>query len=134
MLYFGYLCNQYLSPLTLSVRISLSRGVLDTTLCDKVWQWLAAGRWFSPGTPVSSTDKTDRHDITEILLKVALNTITLTLCSVHYYLNSIVFALLKESSKLAIVNELINILLKGKKKRYKIVYINMNYILYLIKM
>jgi hypothetical protein len=31
-------------------------------------------RWFSPGTPVSSTNKTDRHDITEILLKVGLNT------------------------------------------------------------
>jgi hypothetical protein len=31
--------------------------------------------WFSPGPPVSSTNKTDRHDITEILLKVALNTI-----------------------------------------------------------
>jgi len=30
------------------------------------------GRWFSPGTPVSSTNKTDRHDVTEILLKVAL--------------------------------------------------------------
>jgi hypothetical protein len=29
---------------------------------------------FSPGTPVSSTNKTDCHDITEILLKVALNT------------------------------------------------------------
>jgi hypothetical protein len=27
-------------------------------------------RWFSPGPPVSSTNKTDRHDITEILLKV----------------------------------------------------------------
>jgi hypothetical protein len=37
-----------------------------------------AGRWFSQGTPVSSTNKTDLHDITEILLKVALNTITLT--------------------------------------------------------
>jgi hypothetical protein len=37
-----------------------------------------AGWWFSLGTPVSSTNKsikTDRHDITEILLKVALNTI-----------------------------------------------------------
>ena len=31
--------------------------------------------WFSPGTPVSSTNKTDRLDIAEILLKVALNTI-----------------------------------------------------------
>jgi hypothetical protein len=29
---------------------------------------------FSPGTPVSSTTKTGRHDITEILLKVALST------------------------------------------------------------
>jgi len=28
-------------------------------------------------TPISSTNKTDRHNITEILLKVALNTITL---------------------------------------------------------
>ena len=31
---------------------------------------------FFPGTPVSSTNKTDHNDITEILLKVALNTIT----------------------------------------------------------
>jgi hypothetical protein len=31
--------------------------------------------WFSAGTPVSSTNKTDHHDITEILLKVALKTI-----------------------------------------------------------
>jgi len=36
-----------------------------------------AGRWFSPGNPVSSTNKADCHDIAEILLKVALNTITL---------------------------------------------------------
>jgi len=35
--------------------------------------------WFYPGTSVFSTNKTDRHDITEILLKVALNTITLIL-------------------------------------------------------
>ena len=37
---------------------------------------IAAGRWFSTGTPVSPTNKTDRHDIAEILLKVALSTIT----------------------------------------------------------
>jgi len=42
-------------------------GVLDATLCDKVCQWLAVGRWFSPGAPVSATNKADRHDITEIL-------------------------------------------------------------------
>ena len=51
------------------------RGVLDTTLCDQVCQWLATGQWFSPGTPFSTSNKTDRHDITEILLKVTLNTI-----------------------------------------------------------
>jgi hypothetical protein len=37
------------------------------------------GQWFSPDTPVSSTNKTDCHDIAEILLKVVLNTITFTL-------------------------------------------------------
>jgi hypothetical protein len=73
---YNYLWNQCLSPLTLLVRILLRQGVPNTTLCDKVCQWLAAGRWLSLGTPVSSINKTDRHDITEILLKVALNTIT----------------------------------------------------------
>ena len=48
--------------------------VFDTTLCDQVCQWLESVQWFSPDTPdpVSSTNKT------EILLKVALNTKTLT--------------------------------------------------------
>jgi WD40 repeat protein len=35
---------------------------------------LAHGRWFSLGTLASSTTKTGRHDIAEILLKVGLNT------------------------------------------------------------
>ena len=52
------------------------RGVLDTTLFDKVCHLLVTGRWFSLGTLVSSTNKTDCQDIVEILLKVALNTIT----------------------------------------------------------
>ena len=42
---------------------------------DKVYQLLAHGRWFSPGTPASSTTKAGRHEIVEILMKVALNTI-----------------------------------------------------------
>ena len=71
---YDYLCNQCLSQQTLWVRLPLSRGVLDTTFCDKVCQWLAAGGWSSL---VSSINKTDRRDITEILLKVALNTINL---------------------------------------------------------
>jgi len=45
-----------------------------------------AGQCFSPGSPVSSTNKTDGHDITEILLKVALNTITLTLNYIERYM------------------------------------------------
>ena len=41
---------------------------------DKVYQLLAQGRWFSPCISDSSTTKTGRHDIAEMLLKVALNT------------------------------------------------------------
>ena len=75
---YNYLCNQCLSPLKLSVRTCSWWGVLNTTLSDKVCQWLAIGQWFSPCAPVSSTNKTNRHDIIEILLKVALNTINQT--------------------------------------------------------
>jgi len=60
------------------VRIPLRWGEVDTTLHDKVYQWLAAGQLFSAGTPVFSSNKIDRHDIAQIELKVALNTITLT--------------------------------------------------------
>jgi hypothetical protein len=45
-----------------------------TAACNKAYQLLSHCRWFSPGTPASSTTKTGRHDIAEILLKVALNT------------------------------------------------------------
>jgi len=41
---------------------------------DKVYQWLAHGRWFSAGTAAYSTTKTGRLNKAEILLKVALNT------------------------------------------------------------
>ena len=46
------------------------------TLCYKVCQWLVTGLFF-PVYSGSSTNKTDCHDITEILLKVAVNTINL---------------------------------------------------------
>ena len=49
------------------------RGVLDKTLCDKFC------RWFSASTPVSSINKIDGHDITEMLLKFALNAINQTI-------------------------------------------------------
>ena len=99
---YNYICNQCLSPLTLWVRIPIRRCALDKTLCEKVCHWLPAVRWFYPGTPVSSTNKTDLHDIAEILLKVALNTITPTLIKtkhtiwyVHtFFLLAIVFSVL----------------------------------------
>jgi hypothetical protein len=68
-------CNHVL-PLMLWARISTRARC--TTLCDKVCQWLATGRWISPGPAVSPTNKTERHDIAEILLKVALSTIKQT--------------------------------------------------------
>ena len=82
--------QEYLSPLMLWFRISIRARC--TTLCDKVCQWLATGRWFSPGPPVYSTNKTDRHDIAEILLKVVLNTINQTnkqtnLCCYPFFLS-----------------------------------------------
>ena len=64
---YNYMCNQCLLPLKLWVRIQFMVGLLKITLCDKVCQWLATGRWFSPDTLVSSINKTDRHDLTEIL-------------------------------------------------------------------
>jgi hypothetical protein len=53
----------------------------------KVCQWLAIGRWFSPGSPVSSTNTTARHDITEILLNVSLSSIHLILNLYHGVFN-----------------------------------------------
>ena len=75
-------------PLTLWVRTPLRRAEFDTTLCDKVFQRFVVDRWFYTrvGTSVSSTNKTDRYDIAEILFEVALNTITLTLNHLSIYL------------------------------------------------
>ena len=71
--------THYISLLTLWVRTPLRWCVLDTTLCDKVCQWLATGEWFSPGTLVPSTNKSDCHDTAEILLKAELSTINQTI-------------------------------------------------------
>ena len=75
---YNYLCNQCLSPLALWFWIPLRWGSLDSTLFEKVCQWLAEDWWFTLSTPVSSTNKTDCRDITEILLKVVLSTIQTT--------------------------------------------------------
>ena len=82
-------------PLTDHTRTSLTTEVAGSNPahsvvysiqhCDKVFLWLAVGWWFSLGTPVSSTNKTDVYNITEILLKVALNTINLSLFHLFTY-------------------------------------------------
>ena len=60
----------------LCVCICRSEWLFVIPLLCWVCRWLATGQWFSPGTPVSSNNKTNCHYIIEILLKVALNTIT----------------------------------------------------------
>jgi hypothetical protein len=50
--------------------VNYKKGALDS----QPQVLLAHGRWFSPGTPASSTTKTGCHEIAEILLKIALNT------------------------------------------------------------
>ena len=68
---YNYLCNQCLSPLKLWVRSLYSIQQYVVKIVKDLWQ--VGG--LPPGPLVSSTNKTDHQDITEILLKVALNTI-----------------------------------------------------------
>jgi hypothetical protein len=92
------LCNRCLSPLKLWVRILLRRGVLDIAFCEQACQWLTTGRWFYSGTVVSLTNKTDV--ITEILLKVAINTININLSLIRgFYLGSPVFMYNEQKNK-----------------------------------
>ena len=80
MSYVVELRNNSYTPITNTAWVSarlckLQKGCTRlASASDKVYQLLAHGRWFSPGTPASSTTKTGRHDIAEILLKVVLNT------------------------------------------------------------
>jgi hypothetical protein len=87
-------CNQYLLPPMFWVRTPF---ILDTTLCDKVCQWLAKYRWLSLGTLVSSINKTDRHNITEICLKVALNTTSQTKELLHFKVRAFDFLIVFQS-------------------------------------
>jgi hypothetical protein len=77
------------------LEIQKTMRILDTTLCNNVCQWLATGRWFSQGAPVSCTNKTDSNDIAEILLKVVLNTINQATPKLLFHYNSNVRMTLK---------------------------------------
>jgi hypothetical protein len=63
------------------------RPITSRTTRVKTTQWFATGRWVSPRTPVSSTNKTDCHDRTDILLKVVLNTIDKTTTATTNHVN-----------------------------------------------
>ena len=67
----------HLVPITTKV-VSVN-PIHGDVICDQVCHWIVASYWFSLGTRVSSTKNTNRHNISEILFKVALNTITLPL-------------------------------------------------------
>jgi len=54
----------------LDLQLPVQSVLITTKVASSNPAQAAAGRWFSPGTLVSS--KTDSHDMTEILLKVAL--------------------------------------------------------------
>jgi hypothetical protein len=80
---YNYLCKHCPSPLTLWVRIHLRRGILDITLCDKVCQWFATGRWFYSGTPVSSIKYL--RILERMLLKNSLLIFKYKMCYVHCF-------------------------------------------------
>jgi hypothetical protein len=83
---------------------------------------LAHGRRFSPGTPASSTTYTGRHDIAEILLKVALNTKN-QIKSIIYLIQNVIVRIM---AKIYINLDLVHIILalskniiKNKNKKQK---------------
>jgi hypothetical protein len=87
-----YIYNLFVRALETG-RIASLWGAFQTCFAasTNICQWLATGRWFSPGTPVSSTNKTGRHYIAEILLKVVLYTITLTVLDMYLSLDILYF-------------------------------------------
>jgi hypothetical protein len=76
--------NERTTNIYINVRIMVFRATFNN-ITVLSWRsvlfclWVATVRWFSSDTPVSFINKTDRHDKTVILLKVARNTMILTL-------------------------------------------------------
>jgi len=59
--------------------------ILDTTFCVEACWWLATRRWFSPDNPGFHHQWNWLPRYNEILLKVALNTMTITLYRYHRF-------------------------------------------------
>ena len=85
-----------LSPIRRGFELSLvnyKKGCIRLAAAsDKVYQLLVHDRWFSPGTLASSTTKIDCHDIAEILLKLALNTINKSINQINSNKNVDIFS------------------------------------------
>lgn len=82
-----YLCSQCLSPLKV---LSLVPTGIEYIWYSFKGQWLSAGQWRSPGTSVfSAIKKTILHDISDILLKVALNIKKYCLIQWNYFIKNL---------------------------------------------
>ena len=77
---YNYLCNQCLLPLKLWIRTPFMARWPQYIMWSSLSETCERSVVFSGYSLVSSTNKTDRHNITEILLKVALNNIHQTIC------------------------------------------------------
>jgi hypothetical protein len=66
-LYIGYQCSIELNRGFAPCFVNYKKGALDSLSHVILYQLLAHGRWFPPGTPASSTTKNGHHDIAEIL-------------------------------------------------------------------
>jgi hypothetical protein len=71
------ICHTYISACRCSWNASTYKQKVHKEQIEII-TFVVMCRWFSPGIPASSTFKTGRLDIAEILLKVELNTIQLT--------------------------------------------------------
>jgi hypothetical protein len=65
----GFITTYAISAITTEFQSLSGRGVQHYVI--KFGQWLATGHWFSPDPSVSSTNKIDSHDITEIYISGA---------------------------------------------------------------
>ena len=100
-----YLCNQNLSPLKLWVRIPVMYSIQHYVI-ELISDSREVG-WFSLGTPVTSTNKTDRHDIAEILLQVALTTTCLTISRGKPFYSLKIVLYLKDTTKMFVIGKLL---------------------------
>jgi hypothetical protein len=66
IIYFNIITPHLRDSLLKTTYVQISIRARYATLCDKVCQWLATGRRFSPGPQVSSINKTDCHDEKEV--------------------------------------------------------------------